>query len=103
MRNTADPLIPFSLSDLAPSELKSSTDPAIRAMQRKDAEIWARNGYARRDVCSRCPRYYDEESHNCLNAKLHGDQSKRLEVYREGLRAYLEQSENEVQPEEVLV
>lgn len=69
----SDEQIPWGLSDIKPSGLITSKDmtPEQKEVAIRGNEAWIRLGLANRTKCSRCPRYYEEPSPNCVNVGQH--------------------------------
>ncbi len=58
--------IPWALSDIKPRELRSSDDPAIREIQRKEALIFSKG-----PRCHRCGEYYSKPNPECSGSIVH--------------------------------
>lgn len=74
--------IPWSVSDLPESELVPASELPLDKQQAaiRDAEIWAKEGIARRDRCNRCGENYDERNPTCRAASVHERYASELEA-----------------------
>lgn len=78
-----DEIIPWYMSDLAPSELRSSTDPVKRARQHEEAKLWAQEQWANNDKCQTCGRPYKVENPKCAAANVHDQVKAEVELETE--------------------